>query len=51
MNYVSVNELGKTIKEKQLFSHLSLGIDRGDKIGLTGANSSVYLCRRENTLG
>lgn len=40
MNLISIDKVGKSIGEKQLFQGLSFGIDEGEKTGLLGINGS-----------
>jgi len=40
MNYLSVEDLSKMYGEKVLFSHLTFGLSRGDKVGLIARNGS-----------
>ena len=40
MNYLSVEELSKMYGEKVLFSNLTFGLSRGDKVGLIARNGS-----------
>ena len=40
MNYLSVEDLSKMYGEKVLFSDLTFGLDKGDKVGLIARNGS-----------
>lgn len=40
MNYLSVEDLSKMYGDKVLFSDLTFGLDRGDKVGLIAQNGS-----------
>ena len=40
MNYLSVEDLSKMYGEKVLFSNLTFGLNRGDKVGLIARNGS-----------
>jgi len=40
MNYLSVEDLSKMYGEKMLFSNLTFGLSRGDKVGLIARNGS-----------
>lgn len=40
MNYLSVEDLGKTYGEKELFSHLGFGLEKGEKAALVARNGA-----------
>ena len=40
MNLISAENISKSFDERQLFSSLSFGLERGEKVALTGANGA-----------
>ena len=40
MNILNVEKVSKTYGEKQLFDEVTLGVNKGDKIGVIGVNGT-----------
>ena len=40
MNILSVENLEKTLKDEPLFSSLTFGLEKGEKVGIVGKNGA-----------